>query len=1363
MKNALDIFNLETKSWFKNSVGSPTSVQEEGWPAILSGAHTLISAPTGAGKTLCAFLVFIDRLKELSRSGQLPNELNVIYISPLKSLGNDIRENLNRPLTEIAGPIISTAVRTGDTSQAERRRIIKTPPHILITTPESLYLMLTSKGGRDALMTAKAVIIDELHALINTKRGAHLMLSLARLDDLCGKKLQRVGLSATVTPLEVAAKYLAGDNVRIIAPKINKKMEISVKSAIDDMRILPEGSIWPEIAKKVYEECQNARSTIAFVEGRLQAEKISYLVNQLGGVAFSRTHHGCVSKEQRLEAEQALKNGSLRLLCATSSMELGIDVGEIDLVLQIGNPRTVTQATQRLGRSGHNPGRTSVMHIYPKTIHESIYCGITAKLALSGDIERITVPEKCLDVMAQHLVSMAAAAPYTEDDALRIIRQAYNFKDVTVEELRGTLCMLAGDFEHSLDNPARPRILYDRINKTVAGDAYSRMLACSAGGTIPDRGYFGVKLEDGTKLGELDEEFVFETRVGDKFMLGSYAWKVKMIDRENVIVTPTNTEGATPPFWKGDSIGRSYETGIKIGKLLRSFNEAFFNGKLYDTLYETGLDDSLSANAIDFITRQIKETGLLPDDKTIIIEHFDGEANQNQIVAHSVFGKRVNLGLAILAQDAARKEMGADVVSFDDDDGFLVSAFGSKEELPLSLLEKIDITSVRETLGRLLPSTPLFNMAFRYNAGRALLMGAKNGRRQPLWIQRLRSAEVLDNAAQLKGHPLIVETTRECMDDYLDLDSIEKVLSDIKTGNIKIHEIQLPSPSPMSLPLRREVEGVMVYDYFPTTSKVRETAFNNIGVEETVLPTKAALEKALTRQRRPENADMLHSVLLTEGDAAEGEIEADIKWFGELSRKGRALYIEPGLWICAEHKESYEAAFYHRDFKSQVEITRRLLRYRGPQSVLSLSLRYIWDTGQCEKILNNLVQTGKAYILDGYYYHAGVYERAQRETINSRRAEIKTYPAQNYAALMAKRLKLVADPETSLKNALNQLMGLQFELKYWESSLLPARVNHYRQNLLDLFLAKGELFWQIDGMLLSFHTYADIDWEAETEVSYGLDNDEIMILDFLKKRGASFINSFAGLGLVKSASDVLLSLAAKGLVHADSFVPVRQIITGGEKLPVKRRVKEKVTAAASGRWDLTRKIKALPMEDILEREFNRSVILCAETVQGVSWHEALEALKIMEYTGRVRRGYFVKGLSGAQFVKERDYSDVILSLESPSDEIIWINAADPFQVWGRIIKAETEQFICVNSTAAALYKGQPAALLERSGGALRVFDYEIIEDVLNEFVAAYEAKRIFPQLNRIVIKKYSLRDEPHLKAAGFSKQMADYVLWRKII
>ncbi|MDE6915549.1 MAG: DEAD/DEAH box helicase, partial [Lachnospiraceae bacterium] len=539
--------------------------------------------------------------------------------------------------------------------------------------------------------------------------------------------------------------------------------------------------VWEELGALVFQYCQGSRSVIAFVEGRRYAEKLAYYVNQLGGENFARVHHGSLSKEQRMETEEALRDGKLRLLCATSSMELGIDVGEIDQVLQVGCPRTVSSTMQRLGRAGHNPGRTSVMYLFPRTAAECVSCGMTAQLAREGGVEQINPPVQCLDVLAQHLVSMAAFRSYALDEVMQILPRAWNFRGVTRKDVKSVLGMLAGDYEHQRDIPVRPRILYDRIHERVEGDGYSRMLAVSAGGTIPDKGLYTVKTEDGVKLGEVDEEFVYESQKGDRFILGAFAWKITNISRDMVTVVQAPVEGARLPFWKGEIRGRDKRTGEAFGRMFHALWQAHEDRCLPEALRRMGLDEPAVSLAAGYLERQIKAAGGLPDDRTIIAEHFRDSSGNSQLMFHSVFGRRINAPLSMLAAQAEREQRGMEIGSVDEEDGFLLYSYGSGR-ISEGILQAIDPDTCVRKLEILLPATPVFNMAFRYNSGRALMMGVRNNGRQPLWRQRLKSAELLEQVVREHAHPLIRETRRECMQELWDVEGVRELLCDIRAG-----------------------------------------------------------------------------------------------------------------------------------------------------------------------------------------------------------------------------------------------------------------------------------------------------------------------------------------------------------------------------------------------------------------------------------------------------------------------------------------------------------------------------------------------------------------------------------------------------
>ncbi len=1375
MKDCLQLFDENTKRWFKETLGEPTPVQKEAWPAIAAGTHVLVSAPTGTGKTLSAFLVFLDRLKKISSEGALKQELQLIYISPLKSLAADIRENLRKPLKGIGGEeLVSVAIRTGDTTQYERRQMVKKPPHILIITPESLYLMLTSKTGQNVLCTAKAVIIDELHALIDTKRGAHLMLSLARLDILCSRPLQRIGLSATISPLSAAARYLAPETVAIAAPSMEKKIQLQILGSYVNSSKRRKDPVWQELSELVYRYCQGNQSVIAFVEGRRYAEKLAYYVNLIGGEDFARVHHGSLSKEQRQEVEQSLREGRLRLLCATSSMELGIDVGEIDQVLQVGCPRTISGTMQRLGRAGHNPSRTSVMYLFPRTAAECILSGMTAQLAREGKVELMNPPKGCFDVLAQHLVSMAAFKSYEVNDVMKILQRAWSFSEVTKEEVKEVLQMLAGDYEHKRDVPVRPRILYDRIHEKVEGDGYSRMLAISAGGTIPDKGLYTVRTQEGVKVGEADEEFVYETQKGDRFILGAFAWKVVDIGRDTVTVTQAPVEGARLPFWKGELKGRNKETGICFGRISRELSKAEEEGKLRDALAGLGLDESAALLSEGYLKRQIAATGGLPDDKTILAEHFRDQSGNSQLMIHSVFGRRINAPLALLAAQEAERELKMNVGSVDEEDGFLLYSYGD-QVMPEGLLGRIDPETSEAVLAAMLPSTSVFSMAFRYNCGRALMMGAKGNGRQPLWMQRLRSAEMLDQVIREKNHPLIRETKRECMEQIWDGAGVRELLEKIRSGEILVREIYTKTPSPMSLPLQWSQEAAVMYDYAPTPQGIHTAVADALRQEELVRPGALELSQVQKREKLPTDEKQLHSLLMTEGDLAAGDLDIPVEWLENLSKEGRVLYLEQGLWIAAEQEAAYHAALEEENKEEACSIVRRMLRYRGGASVRQVALRYNWQEEKALELLKTLCGNGEIVSQEEsfdkekviVYYHAQLYKRARNKTLKNRREEIFTCPPQAYAVLLSSRMQRSAPSEECLKMTVSSFAGTAFPAAIWEEVLFPSRVKNYRESQLDAFLSAGEYFWHMEeGGKIRFDRTDEINWESEPEIDWeSLSEKEKLLAQALSRRGASFMQALNGILEGESPYDTLLALMEKGIVYADSFVPVRQWL-GQEKIKksaARVRVGARVKALQAGRWDLVRPLRSFTIQEQIERCFDRYLILCRESsaAYGLSWQEALSVLRIQEYTGQVRRGYFVEGLSGAQFIRGKDFGGVTAALSNVGSDMVWLNGSDPMQIWGKLLPhKEGKSFLNISGSVVALKGGKPVAVFEKQGKTLRVFEEKYLGEAIKLFVKEYKKGQIFKNKKRIQVKEYPFDAAKSLAENGFGREVLGYSLYR---
>lgn len=1367
--SALDIFSEKMRAWFLAAVGTPTPVQEEGWPVIASGKDVLVSAPTGTGKTLTAFLYWIDLLsREENRDG-----VQVVYISPLKALGNDIRENLKRPIEGLGvNGLVRTAVRTGDTPPADRTRMRKHPPQILITTPESLYLLITSKSGREMLKSAKCVICDELHAVLDSKRGTHLAVSLARLDALCGRRLQRIGLSATVRPPEAAADFLSGPERKratIVAPRSEKALDIRVDLPVKDIRILPEKSVWPAIADRAYTLSREARTTLAFVDGRAQAEKLAFQVNQIAGgslpaaddkkaAPYARTHHGCVSKEQRLEAETQLREGKLRLLCCTSSMELGIDVGDIDLVLQIGAPGSISSLLQRAGRAGHGPGRVSHMRVYPKTEGDALGCALVAKGALEGELEKPRIPEMCLDVLAQHLVSMAAASEYEVDEAVSLLRTTWPYRDLTKPAVEAVLRMLAGDFEHEIEKPVRPRVLYNRLAGTVSGDSYTRMLACSSGGTIPDRGWYAVTLADGTRLGELDEEYVFEARLGDRFLLGAFAWRIQEIGRDRVIVAPSTSEGAQSPFWRGDGAGRSAETGEYYGGLLRSLQDASNRDALGEALSKYPLSEEAAQAAARHIERQIEADGALADDRTIVMEHFQDDAGEHQLMIHCIYGRRVNRALSMLLREEAKRQTGLDVRAYEDDDGILLYLIGGSE-VPDGLIESLDPSRAEAVVRATLPGEPLFSMSYRYAAGRALMLGMRKGSRQPLWVQRLRGAESLSAAIAKGGHPLLIEAERECVNDMLDVPALVKLLSGVRSGKIRVRELHSDIPSPMALPLRRQVEAEMMYEYNPIPSSATRMAQDQADRARMVSPEPETIGMAYEADA-PRSREETHSRLLSEGDLSSDEPGAMGEWLEELAREGRAEYIEPGLWIAEEEKELYALALEKRDPEAISRLIRRAMRFRGPQDEKTLSERYCLEEETFRQALEELEREGIAVRADGLWVHKDIYEGAQRRTVRLRRERVKIAPPERFAALLARGTSFSGPPAEQLSKALSSLSALETPAQAWEDSLLPARVSGYRPKLLDDLLAGGEYGWLIrqrEGKPYLRFLRPEDEGDAFVAPDMPLTDDERAILALLERNGAMFAQRIGARLAGAPVYEALSRLARMGLVRQDGFGPVREML---QKPPAKKR-RPAVRKPDTGRWERCREPRALTARESLDAAFRLSPVLSKETVEGIAWREALETLRVMEYTARARRGYFVKGLSGAQFVRAEDLTKVEAFLSEDDGAANCLPANDPMQAWGRLLAHEPgKEFSTLSGTAVVLVGGRPVAAFERGGECLRVFSLEEGERAVRAFADAYLTGRIFPNKTRVTVKEFPPESREWLEGAGFYREMLDMSIQR---
>jgi len=986
---ATSFFHPAVANWFTQTFGRSSPPQEKGWPQIAAGKNVLILAPTGSGKTLAAFLWCINDLLEQSLATDKDTfeknhlgGIHTLYISPLKALNNDIEKNLQLPLIgirQIAAqmqldvPQIRVLVRTGDTPSEVRQKMLKRPPHVLITTPESLFIMLTSERAREMYRTVKYVIVDEIHALCGQKRGVHLSLSLERLAHLGRKDFVRIGLSATQRPLERIAAFLGGQTrqkangkrqtanseisemwldaipqarpVEIIDCGQKKDVDLKIISAVEDYGNLPDDSIWPAITEKLYELIQQHRTTLIFTLMRAQAEKIAKRLNDhhhqqtQAAEELVQAHHGSLSKEVRLEMEDKLKRGELRALAATSSLELGIDIGSIDCVVQLGSPKSVSRAMQRVGRSGHLISATSKGRFFPLYRHDIGDLAMIARGMFEAAIEETSVPENCLDVLAQQIVAMVSIEEWNPDELYQVVQQSYCYRNLTRSLFDGVLDMLSGKYPSEDMRELRPKISWDRVNNKLIARRGARLAAIMNGGTIPDRGYYGVYIADANiKVGEMEEEFVFESHVGDIFYLGSSEWRITGIERDRFWVTPAHSERPRPPFWRGDAFYRDYETGLRVGEFRRKVQERMALPEALNWLMENYAMDRWSAeNLLAHFSKQIDMIGMLPTDKQIIVEQFYDEVGDPRWFIHSVFGGKVNAPWAFALQNKLEELSGVEVQSQFDDDGLMLRFIDTDRAPALEQLLSLSPEEIEERNFKALTMTPPFATRFRYNAARALMLPRTTPqRRMPLWQQRMRAADLLQATRKFDDFPLIIETCRDCLRDALDLENLKRVIADIHAGKIAVHFVQTEFPSPFTGNLLYNFLANYMYDFNEVRLSQHAQALEiNRELLHEVLnrgPVPAIISPDVVQnaekywqyrdpQRRARNAEDLLEIINVLGDATTEELrercdEKLEEYLNQLQQQGRIMLYNfqhggetQTRWVSVEQKPLYEQLF----------------------------------------------------------------------------------------------------------------------------------------------------------------------------------------------------------------------------------------------------------------------------------------------------------------------------------------------------------------------------------------------------------------------------------------------------------------------
>lgn len=1137
-------FHPLTAAWFGRAFDAPTAAQAAGWPHIAAGEHTLILAPTGSGKTLAAFLWAIDRLLAGKLEGAPTSR--VLYVSPLKALNYDVERNLAGPLAGLADaarregrelPEIRVGVRTGDTPQAERQRMLRTPPDILITTPESLYLLLTSRG-REILKDVGTVIIDEIHAVAGTKRGTHLALSLERLQECVaaeGGTLQRIGLSATQRPLSEIARFLGGNDadgtprpVTIADAGTRKDLDLEVIVPVDDLADMtangPERqavdyqpvagseslrqSIWPSMYPRLLELIQAHTSTLVFVNNRRLAERLALRLNELADAEVARAHHGSLAREQRVIIEEDLKAGRLPALVATSSLELGIDMGAIDLVIQVESPHSVATGIQRVGRAGHQVGQTSKGRIFPKFRGDLLECAAVVHRMRTGEIEQTAVPRLPLDVLAQQIVAMCVDREWAGSDLLTVVRGAYPFSELSRDQLDGVLDMLAGRYPSDEFAELRPRIVWDRVTDTIRGRGGSRQLAVQNAGTIPDRGLYGVYLADGSsRVGELDEEMVFEARPGQTFMLGASTWRIEQITHDRVLVSPAPGAPGAVPFWRGEGVGRPAELGRAVGALARellALTPAAAQRRLRD---DSRFDDRAADNLVRYLHDQAGATGAVPSDTTIVIERFRDEIGDWRLCLLSPFGARVHAPWAMALAARIREQTGNEVHPIWGDDGIALH-FPESDDAPDADAALIDPAELDELVIGELASSALFGTRFRENAGRALLIPRRRpGQRTPLWQQRLKASALLQVARRFGSFPVILETYRECLNDWFDLPALRDLLSKIATREIAVVEADTEHPSPFASTLMFDYVANYMYEDDTPVAERRAQALaldrdllrellGSDGLRDLLDPDAVRQVEDdlqhLSERTHAASPDALHDVLRRLGDLSLSAVAARISpsssaqtWLSTLEAERRAARVRLAgeeRWIAAEDAGRYRDglgvmpptglpdAFLEGVDNALQELVGRHARTHGPFTAAAVAERFGITRGAAEAALAVLVATGR--LVDGEmlpdgrgheWCDADVLRRIRRASMAALRAEVE--PVEH--AAMARFLPVwhgIDRPGAhggaeALLEVIAPLQGVALPPAQWEGEVFPRRLNGYSPTWLDQLASEGQVQW----------------------------------------------------------------------------------------------------------------------------------------------------------------------------------------------------------------------------------------------------------------------------------------------------------------
>lgn len=1256
-------FDPLVREWFSARFGDVTEPERLGWPVVRAGGDVLISAPTGTGKTLAAFLTCIDGLVRRAREGPLEDRIEAVYVSPLKALSNDVHKNLETPLAEIRElaegrgiklAAIRAAVRTGDTLAWERQAMLRRPPHILVTTPESLFILLTAEKSRRMLATTRTLIVDEIHAVVDDKRGSHLALTLARLDAVIaaagGARPQRIGLSATVNPVDEVARFLGGDPA-IVQVGHRRDMELAVEVPRDELGAAASTEMWGEIYDRLAELISQHRTTLVFVNTRRLAERISHHLGERLGPKAVLPHHGSLSRKLRLEAEQRLKKGELRAVVATASLELGIDIGTVDLVCQIGSPRSIAVALQRIGRSGHVMSAVPKGRLFATTRDELLECAAVVRAIRQGELDRLEIPRAPLDILAQQIVAEAAAAPCREDDLYALVRRAYPYRDLARADFDAVIEMLSEGFATARGRSGA-MLHRDRVNGVVRGRRGARLAAMTSGGAIPDTSNYAVVADpESVTVGTVDEEFAVESAIGDVFLLGTSSWRIRRLEPGRVRVE--NARGAAPsiPFWRGEAPGRTAELSREFARVREEAarREPGEAGRWLAS--ECGLEERGASEAIDYARAGEAALGALPSSSTVVAERFFDEAGGMQLVIHAPFGARINRAWGLALRHRLNTALGASLQAAATDNGIVIS-LGEQHSFPLdAVFEFVRPETAEAVLKEAVLDAPMFAARWRWNVSRALAIPRfAGGRKVPPPIQRMRAEDLLDTVfpgrtGPAPDHPLIAQTISDCLHEAMDLNGLVELLKRVQAGEVRTVAVETPDPSPFS----HEILNANPYAFLDDTP-MEERRTRAVQLRRTLAPEVAASIGALdadaiaqvAAESWPEvrDAEELHDALQTLVVAPPApQWQA---WFDLLRDARRTAAMRAGattFWVAAERLPVVRAAYPDGLFDAAIstptnlraapatreeavaEILRGWLESTGPATAEKLAHKLALEPALIERALVRLEAEGQ--LLRGRF-RPGATEtewcnrrllaRIHRLTIGRLRNEIEPVSAADFVRFLtrwqhAARGSQLHGVEGTLE-IVRQLQGYEAPAAAWEAEILPRRVARYSPEFLDRLCLSGEVMWGRISPHPAFENGAAgrrvrptrvapvtlmLREDAEAMLAFAapsgsanLSHPARDVLAALEERGASFFGDLvrAAHRLPSEVEDGLWELVAAGLVTADGFENLRALID-----PKRRRGEGRGKRArprhAAGRWALLRGAASEPSIEPLARQLLR--------------------------------------------------------------------------------------------------------------------------------------------------------------------------------